>query len=187
MIKLRNISKSFNDKSIISNLNLEIQYGEKIAIMGKSGTGKTTLLNIIMGLVSPDSGIISGVPKSKSMVFQENRLLDDFSAYDNIKLVCNTDKEIILQHFEELGLSGEEDKLAGEYSGGMKRRLAIIRAVLAEPELIVMDEAFKGLDKATKNIVIDYVYKYTQNKTCVFVTHDKSEAISLQCNRIIEI
>lgn len=187
MIEFKNISKSFDGVNIIDNFNLKIADGERIAIMGKSGVGKSTLLNILLDLVAQDKGDIIGLPKNKGVVFQQDRLLDEFSAFDNISLVCNEDRQTIIEHFKELGLSGEEDKLARDYSGGMRRRLAIMRAVLAKSDLIIMDEAFKGLDSDSKTKSIDYVNKYTQNKTCVFVTHDINDAKRLNCSRIIDI
>lgn len=187
MIELINISKAFGDKTVIENFNLQVKDTETIALMGKSGIGKTTLLNIIAGFLKPDSGELRNVPADIAMVFQENRLLDDFSAYDNIRLICGAVHKDILVHFAELELASHIDKPVRDYSGGMKRRVALMRAMLAKSSLILMDEPFKGLDKATKERTIAYTKKHIKRKTCIIITHDMQEAKDLEADRIIQM
>ncbi len=187
MITIHQLSKSFHEKKVLENFSLQIADGEVLAIMGKSGIGKTTLLNIIAGLLTPDSGTVEGVPDKIAMVFQENRLLDDFSAYDNIRLITNAKHEDILKHFALLGLANEIDKPVKEYSGGMKRRVALLRAMLAESALLLLDEPFKGLDEETKESVITYTKKHLLGKTCILITHEPSEAQALGVDRVIAI
>ena len=152
-ITLKNISKSFGDKSVLSDLNTFFEIGKISVIMGESGCGKTTLINIIMGLEKADSGEISGVPESISAVFQEDCLSENFSAVSNLRAV--TGKKVAKETITELLLSfGLNDKdinsPVNRLSGGMKRRVAIARALIAESGLIIMDEPFKGLDEETK-------------------------------------
>lgn len=187
MIKIKELSKNFGNKNVLSNISIDINQFDRLAIMGKSGRGKTTLINIIIGTIKKYKGNVINTFNGTAVVFQENRLLDNFTAFDNVKLITDANSNIILSHFNELGLAGEEYILAGKYSGGMKRRLSIIRAVLADAELIIMDEAFKGLDLETRYLAYDYVNKYTKEKTCVFITHDIEEANRLNCTRIITI
>lgn len=187
-MKIHKITKSFGENKVLDNFSAEIPDGEITCIMGRSGCGKSTLLNIIMGLTAPDSGSIeqSG---NISTVFQEDRLCSRLSAAANVKLVCpkSVTEESIAESLLAVGL--EKDDLfrpVSELSGGMKRRTAIVRAVMAESDIIIMDEAFKGLDSATKKLTAEYVLANRNDRTLIFVTHDKEE-IALLGGRLIEI
>ena len=155
--------------------------------MGPSGCGKTTLLRILMGFEKPDAGSITGMPEKLSAVFQENRLTEDFSGVENICLVLErgTRKErveLAEWHLARMGLKDSMEQPVRELSGGMKRRVAIIRAVLAEANLILLDEPFKGLDEVTKDTVMEYFMESTKEKTTIVVTHDPLEVKKLGVN-----
>lgn len=155
--------------------------------MGASGIGKTTILNLIMGLTKPDSGEILGMHgREIAAVFQEDRLIDHWSAIKNIRLVC--DKEIsdqqLEQEFLEVGLVDIKDKPVKYFSGGMRRRVAIVRAMLAKSDVVILDEPLKGLDEALKLQMIDYIRQRTKGKTVIVVTHDKDEAVQLEATVI---
>ena len=177
-IVLRDISKAYGDKTVLSSLSMVFKAGSVYCIKGASGCGKTTLLKIITGLEKADSGELSGVPIKISFVFQEDRLAEDFGAVSNIRLVTGKTiaKNTIEEHLREIGLGDALDKPVREFSGGMKRRVAIVRAVLFGGDLMCMDEPFKGLDRELRFLVMDYVKKYTAGKTVICVTHDQSEA-----------
>ena len=175
-IILKDIHKSFGDKQVLAGLDAEFEYGVTSGVMGKSGCGKSTMLNIIMGVLSADSGEILNVPEKISAVFQEDRLCEDFSAYTNVRLVCPAEKkEEIIDAFGRLGLGESINKKVRELSGGMKRRVAIIRAVLSDWDLLIMDEPYKGLDENTRKDVIDFVAEKTSAKTVIMVTHDEED------------
>ena len=146
--------------------------------MGASGRGKTTLLRIVMGLERADSG---DVPEMKtvriSAVFQEDRLLERLTAEGNLCFVATHAEQIeeIPQLLRELGL-GDETGAAATFSGGMKRRLAIARALLADYDLLVLDEPFRGLDETTKRQTMEAVRRRSAGKTVLLVTHDEDEA-----------
>ena len=155
--------------------------------MGPSGCGKTTLLNILMGFLQPDKGTVTGIPEQKSAVFQEDRLCEPFSAVSNIRMVCKRDVDIqtIKNHLAYVGIKENSINLpVSELSGGMRRRVAIVRAILAESKIIFMDEPFKGLDADTKQIVIQYVKEHTRDKTVVLVTHSPEEVNEFSGNLI---
>jgi NitT/TauT family transport system ATP-binding protein len=157
--------------------------------MGKSGVGKTTLLNILMGLENADSGVICGLDDKKvSVVFQENRLCNNITALLNIKMVIQKDSRItddkISEYLRRIGLGNDLKKPVSEYSGGMKRRVAILRALLADFDLLIMDEPLKGLDDETKETVIALIKELTKEKTVIMTTHDDSEASLLEANII---
>lgn len=188
-IRLNHVYKSFGTLSVLNDVNLTFEEGKISCIMGPSGCGKTTLLHTLLGLHTIDSGEITGLSgKVPSAVFQENRLLEQQDAFTNIRVVCTrplTNKEIAAE-FELIGLKDYENKPVSELSGGMKRRVAILRALMADDSnLILMDEPFKGLDEALKFQVMQYVKEKTQGKTVIFVTHDKEEADVLGAQLIL--
>ena len=189
-IILRNISKSFGDKKVLSGFSEVIPHGKTTVIMGESGCGKTTLVNLIMGLEKVDVGEISGVPKNISAVFQDDLLCEDFSAISNIRAVTGggLTKEKIAEALKSLDLTAKDIRYpVRELSGGMKRRVAIARAILADSELIIMDEPFKGLDEGTRRKTIDFVLQETENRTLVVITHSPEEAELLVSDKVIRM
>ena len=186
MMKLQNVTKSFGDKSVLENISLEIKQGETVLISGASGRGKTTLLRIMMGLIKPDVGTLSEMPKDIAAVFQENRLPEDFTPYVCVKMTAprGTSKETISHHLSQVGLADSIDKPVSQLSGGMRRRVAIARAVVSNADTLFFDEPFTGLDRETKREVIDYIARHCQGKTLVFVSHDPEDEALLNARRI---
>lgn len=183
-IKLENICKKYDEKLIFENLNIEIQKSTITAIMGPSGIGKTTILRMVVGLEKPDCGNISGIEKDIfSAVFQEDRLCENLTVESNIKLVLSRKNEVdIKAHLKEVGLENEMYNKVKNLSGGMKRRVAIVRAVVYGGDLFIMDEPFKGLDLETKQKCMDYILRYLPQKTLIISTHDQDEAKYLNAN-----
>ena len=175
---LTGICKSYGSKQVLSHLSVAFPAGQVTCIMGPSGCGKTTLLNILMGLLPPDRGTVENRPERLSAVFQEDRLCEDFSALSNVRLVTGKtlDDGEICRCLSALGLEGSAKQPVRALSGGMKRRVAIARAVLAEGELLILDEPFKGLDEATRETVAAEVKRRTRGRTVIMVTHDPEEA-----------
>lgn len=183
-IKLQNISKAFENK-IFENFSLNIESGKTTVIMGKSGNGKTTLFNLICGLEKADSGIITYSENAViSAVFQENRLFDAFSGYENLKAVTNDEEKInsVLEICEASDFSSVKVR---DMSGGMKRRIAIARALCIDANLYLMDEPFKGIDTAMRDRILLKIQQYLAGKTCIFITHDISEALKAADNMVI--
>jgi NitT/TauT family transport system ATP-binding protein len=186
-IKVDNICKSFNGQQVLDKVTMSFSEGLYTCIMGASGVGKTTLAYILMGLLEPDSGEITGLSDKKiSAVFQEERLIEHWDAIKNIMLVSNKDvtKEKVERNLSKIGLTEYEGKPVKALSGGMRRRVAIVRAILSEYDVLLMDEPFKGLDEELKIQVINYVKENTKNKTLIIITHDKDEVTMLQANLI---
>ena len=177
-IVITDLYKSYGENKVLRGFKAKISLGKTTCVMGPSGYGKTTLLNILMGLEKADSGQIVGLPNSLSAVFQEDRLCEGFNARANIRFVCKKAAcvEEAQTHLAAVGLTDEDIyRPVRELSGGMKRRVAIARAVLASAEVTFLDEPFKGLDEATKNLVINYLKKETAGKTVIMVTHSLEE------------
>lgn len=181
MIRLENINKSFGSKAVLCGFSANFEQGKRYCIMGTSGGGKTTLLNIILGLQKADSGSITGLPENISAVFQEDRLCEPYSAVANVQAVTgrSVPEEEIISLLNDLGLGGSERMPVCKLSGGMRRRVALARALLAKSELIILDEAFKGLDDATRERVISVLCEYSAGKTLILATHDLRDAQSL--------
>ena len=187
-ISFKNISKSYGKNRVLDNINVEFDNITPTCIMGASGIGKTTLIKILLGLINQDDGIIkietdealkNNEKKFKrAAVFQEDRLIEEADIYTNIFAVLGhrVSTDTIDKHLAELGLEEMADKKVKELSGGMKRRVEIMRAVLSDADMYVFDEAFKGLDSKNRDITIDYVKKYTLGKILVFVSHDINES-----------
>jgi len=178
-IKLINVTKKFNDKLVLENFSYEIKEGKTTCIMGPSGSGKTTLLRMMMGLVIPDDGSVEGLENlRKSVIFQEDRLCENLTVANNIRMASRKPLESthLLEAIQKVALPSECLKQAvHQLSGGQKRRVAILRALLTDYDILFMDEPFKGLDVDTKKQVMQYVKEATEKKTVILVTHDEME------------
>ncbi|MBR1757843.1 MAG: ABC transporter ATP-binding protein [Lachnospiraceae bacterium] len=175
-ISLEHISKAFGEQRVLRGVNLTFEEGRTTCLMGPSGNGKTTLLRILTGLEKADEGKVLGVPEKIAMVFQEDRLLLERTALENVCIAAGVTEREAEEAFRAVGLSEYEEKPAEQLSGGMARRVAIVRACLADAELIVMDEPFKGLDEGTLDLVITFIKARLENKTVIIVTHLPEEA-----------
>lgn len=173
------LTKSYEDKQVLNDFNARFFQGSTTCIMGDSGCGKTTLLNILLGFIEPDDGVIKGLPERIGVVYQEDRLCEAFSAVSNIHLVTGNHhtKDEFRAVLARLGIAAEDaDKPVCEFSGGMKRRVAIARALMYDCDLLLFDEAFKGLDGETKRLVMDCTKELAHDRTIILVTHDPQEA-----------
>ena len=186
-IYVKNVSKSFGSKKVLQNLNLTIELGKISCIMAPSGAGKTTLLRILMGLEEADSGCITGLEgKRFSAVFREERLCEYMTAVENIRLVTpGLDAGSVVQEMDRLGLGDCCAQPVSQLSGGMRRRVSILRALLAAFDVLCLDEPFKGLDDARKEQTLAYVKQKAAGRTVLFVTHDEKEALALGAEVIL--
>lgn len=181
-IQVMDLTKRYGSKVVLDHWSASFDDGGTYCIKGESGSGKTTLLRILMGLEKPDGGEMKGVRSQKiSAVFQEDRLLEDNDIVTNISIVWNKGYEkIMMERIKEaceiLGLQDYIDKPIRELSGGMKRRVAILRALSTDYDILLLDEPFKGLDSENRKRVMDYVKMQTKDKIVILVTHDDSEA-----------
>lgn len=177
-IELRHICKSYGEKAVLQDFSHVFPNGKVTCIMGPSGCGKTTLLRLLLGLEASNSGTVSGMEGlKKSAVFQEDRLCENIGAVSNLRLVNHAlSKKEAEKALGALGLSDSLRQPVREFSGGMKRRVAILRALCAAYDILVADEPFQGLDTASKLQTMEYFQKSVEKKTVILVTHDESEA-----------
>ncbi len=178
MLTIRGICKSFEGRSVLKNVSFDFPEAAVTALRGPSGCGKTTLVNIILGLLAPDEGeVLLPASARTAAVFQEDRLIEHFSAARNVRLTApsSVPDEQIHSALSELGLAQEGEKRVSEFSGGMRRRVAVIRAALFQPQLLLLDEPFKGLDEEMRARTASFLRRNCAQATTILVTHDETE------------
>ena len=185
MIEIRNLSFAYPTQNVFENVSLTLPEAPVLALQGASGSGKTTFLRLLMGLLSPQKGEILGLAGRRvGTVFQEDRLLPWRTVKENITLpeqdpTNPMDAEVLL---ERLGLSGIGDAYPAELSGGMQRRVAIARALYHSSDLILMDEPFKGLDAELREAVMNFCRERANQ--IIFITHDAEETAFMEAETL---
>ena len=181
-ISIHALSKSCNGMPVFQNVDLELEEGGIYCLLAPSGAGKTTLFRILMGLEQADEGQIKGIPRGPvAAVFQEDRLCPALTAQKNIRLVHPVIPEEDLRRELQVLLPEDcLDKPVCEFSGGMRRRVALMRAMLAPGQLLLMDEPFTGLDEDTREAAMEYVLRHRRGRTLLFTTHHVEEAQRLE-------
>ena len=200
MIKVENLVKTFNNKTVIDNISFNVADGETLAIVGFSGSGKSTVLKIICNLLSQDSGNVYTSKGDVAMVFQYSALFDSLNVFDNIAFALTErpdlrktySKEeladIVKQKLKLVGLSGIEDKFPSELSGGMQKRVSFARAIVTEPKTILYDEPTAGLDPISSTLIEDYIVRLKEetHASSIVVTHQMS-TITRTADRVLMI
>ena len=179
-ITVKNLSKSYGENKVLCDFSKVFEDNSFTCIMGKSGVGKTTLLDVILGVTKQDGGEVCGTENAKfSAVFQEIRLCENLTALLNVKMVTDISgrysESDIINMFKRIGIDATDKKPVSDFSGGMKRRVAILRAMMADFDVLVMDEPLNGLDEETKGSVVELIREFTKNKTVIMTTHDSAE------------
>lgn len=183
LIEVKNITKSFDGTVVLNDFSYKFERGVYV-LSEPSGAGKTTLLRILCGLEVADSGTVSTSPHAKTvMMFQEDRLLENLSVRANIMLAIQARSQEQKQNAREritealcaVGLEGTENKTVFELSGGQKRRVALLRTLFADADILLFDEPLKGLDETLKQQVIGFVKPFVESKIVIWVTHTPEE------------
>lgn len=197
-IEVKNLVKSFEDKVVINDISFKVNDGEVLAIVGFSGSGKSTVLKLICGLIPYDSGEIITSEGDIAMVFQYSALFDSLNVFENISFALRERKdlrklyteeqleEIVAQKLELVGLQGIERKYPSELSGGMQKRVSFARAIVTKPNTILYDEPTAGLDPMSSTLIEDYIVslKHEINAASIVVTHQMS-TITRTADRVI--
>lgn len=204
IIEIKDLHKSYNDLRVLRGVDLEIQRGETITILGGSGTGKSVLLKLICGLEKPDRGSIKvdgkeitrlteeqlvPIRRKIGMLFQGAALFDSLSAGENVaypirehfRLPEEEIERIVKEKLRMVGLDGVEGKMPGELSGGMKKRVGLARAIAIDPEIILYDEPTTGLDPANTERINQLIRELQRilKVTSIVVTHDLASAYAV--------
>lgn len=187
-ITVKNLVKKFDGKVIIDNISFNVRDGEVLAIVGFSGSGKSTVLKLICNLINLDAGKIETSDGDVAMVFQYSALFDSLNVFNNIafalkerkefrkKFTENQMREIVKQKLKLVGLEGIEKKYPSELSGGMQKRVSFARAIVTEPKTILYDEPTSGLDPISSTLIEDYIVQLKEetHAASIVVTHQMS-------------
>ncbi|MDG7055262.1 MAG: ATP-binding cassette domain-containing protein [Wolbachia endosymbiont of Menacanthus eurysternus] len=193
IISISNLSLSFDDKTVLNNISFDIFKGESLVILGGSGSGKSVLTKTIIGLLTPDSGSIKINSKSKNkfgVLFQNSALFDYVTVWENISfnytkrfnINKKEAKQLAIEKLNDVGLEKNiADMFPIELSGGMKKRVALARAIAHNPEIIVLDEPTSGLDPIMSDTVNEIIMKLSKdlNPTIITITHDIHSAFKI--------
>ena len=177
---VRNLSKSYDGRAVLENVSFTAPVG-LTRIAGNSGIGKTTLLRILLGLETPDGGEVAPKNLRWAAVFQEDRLLEGLDAAGNLRSAYDDSQAKTL--LEALGLGDVGEKKARDYSGGMKRRLALARALLAPCDALALDEPFTGLDRASRDAALRAVLRAAEEKIVLLAAHE-TLALPTHCGEV---
>lgn len=178
-IQLHEVSKRYGKRSVLEQFSAVFPARGIIGLSGPSGCGKTTLLRLLAGLESPDSGSVAGVDHLRiSMVFQEDRLLPWLSLIGNLAVV-QSDPTVVRYYLECMQLSEHAHVFPEKLSGGMQRRAALARSLCYGGDLFLLDEPFKGLDHALREQIMPHIADLGKNSLVLIVSHDENELLTL--------
>ncbi|MFD0691068.1 ABC transporter ATP-binding protein [Actinomadura fibrosa] len=180
-VRLAGVRKSFGPKTVLAGIDLEVRRGEFFALLGPSGTGKTTLLRLLAGLEVPDAGTVLAAPR-RTTVYQEPRLVQARRVLANVTLgLPRSSRDAGRRALAEVGLAGHERAWPATLSGGEAQRVALARALVRDPQVLLLDEPFAALDALTRLQMQDLVAELCarHRPAVVLVTHDVDEALRL--------
>jgi ABC-type nitrate/sulfonate/bicarbonate transport system ATPase subunit len=183
MLSFEDVVFKYEKEAIINELSYVFDEKKTTAIIGESGLGKTTVLNLIAGTIKPNKGKVLNDHKKIGYVFQDPRLFPWMTALENVKTVCNDEEKA--KFYLDMLLPNEYDKYPHELSGGMKQRVSLARAMAYEPSLFLIDEPFKGLDKDTEKHTKKCLKEFLVGRTALLVTHSSDDLD--MCDKVLRL
>ena len=183
-IQINNLCKKYGDKIDFDNYSNTLEFDGILLLKGVSGLGKTTLMRILSGLEKANKGEIIADTNSIAFMFQEDRLIPFISVLKNLTAICGEEKA--LHYLRLMGLENERDNSPLSLSGGMRRRVALARALCFESELVILDEPFKGLDENLKASICVIIKKESEKRDFIIISHDSVDAELLNA-KIVEL
>ncbi|MEP9349139.1 ABC transporter ATP-binding protein [Xanthobacter sp. KR7-225] len=198
-VRLHKVNKAFAGKPVVDDLSIDVAHGEIVALLGRTGAGKSTVLNLVLGTLTPDSGTVRvagldpnanflGLRGKLAVSFQTDRLLPWRTAVENVELgllILGRSKQearaAALSWLERVKLADAADKYAHELSGGMRQRVSLARALAVDPEIVLLDESFSQLDHVTSRALRADFHRIARefSKTCLLVTHRIEDALDM--------
>lgn len=199
-ITINNLTKKFKDEIVLNNINMTLESGNIYGIIGQNGSGKSVLLKIICAFYIPSQGEVlidninycngKNFPKNLRALIEKNAFLPDISGFNNLKLLAKIENKITDEEINEslkiVNLYEEKDKMFSKYSMGMKQKLGIASALMEDPEIIILDEPFNGIDEESKKKITNELIKIKNNKIIIITSHIKDEITSL-CDHVFEM
>lgn len=187
MIEIKNITKSYDERKILDDVSINFEEGKIYGIIGQNGSGKSVLLKVMSGFITPDQGTIiyDGKDINKEETFPDNTgVLLDNSGFDNLKLLATINKTIddneIIEELKNVNLLEEKDKKYYKYSLGMRKKLGICQAIMEHQKYVILDEPFSGIDKGSLAMIYDYLKKIkSEGRTLIISTHTSDRAKDL--------
>src|SRR5437868_2340112 len=208
MVELRDVKMQFDEKKVLDGCSLSVEPEERLVIMGQSGSGKSTILRLILGILKPNAGSVffkqfevtrlkrrklQQIRRQIGMVYQYSALLSSRNVRDNVALPLEelTDKspdeidKIVDEKLDLVGMKDSKNQMPSELSGGMKKRVSLARALVMEPELILFDEPTAGLDPVIASVIDELIIDLSEKSkvTCVVVTHEMASAFRIEIGR----
>ena len=199
-ITINNLTKKFKDEIVLNNINMTLESGNIYGIIGQNGSGKSVLLKIICAFYIPSQGEVlidninycngKNFPKNLRALIEKNAFLPDISGFNNLKLLAKIENKITDEEINEslkiVNLYEEKDKMFSKYSMGMKQKLGIASVLMEDPEILILDEPFNGIDEESKEKIKNELIKIKNNKIIIITSHIKDEITSL-CDHVFEM